>query len=70
MGYTAEYNRQHAGKAWEIKAWTHEGEVLCVNCADSIIPDETTAEQQFYHPVFGHDELDALCADCGAQVLV
>ena len=66
---TATYNRQHAGKAWEIKGWTHDGEVLCVDCADSLIPDETTAEQQFYHPVFGSDEFDELCAPCGVQVV-
>ena len=69
MGYTKDYNRQHAGKAWEIKGWTHDGEVLCVDCADSVIPDETTAEQQFYHPIFGSDEFDELCAPCGVQVV-
>jgi hypothetical protein len=69
MGYTAEYNRQHAGKAWEIRGWTHDGAVLCADCGDAAIPDETTAEQQFYHPIFSTDELDELCSDCGVQVL-
>ena len=35
MGYTKEYNREAAGKAWEIIGYTHSGAVCCPDCADS-----------------------------------
>jgi hypothetical protein len=69
MGATATYNRQHAGKAWEILGYTHDGEVYCVDCGDQRIAEETEAERQFIHPIFATDELDATCAPCGVQVI-
>lgn len=69
MGLTATYNRQHAGKAWEILGYTHDGEVYCTDCGDQLLASETEAERQFIHPVFATDELDQTCRECGTQVL-
>ena len=69
MGLTATYNRQHAGKAWEIMGYTHDGEVYCTDCGDQLLASETDAERQFIHPVFATDELNQLCRECGTQVI-
>lgn len=43
MGYATEYNRQHAGTAWEIIGYLHDGDAHCVACAELIWVDEALA---------------------------
>ena len=40
MGYATEYNRQHAGMAWEIIGYLHDGVAHCVPCAELVWIDE------------------------------
>jgi hypothetical protein len=76
MGYTREYNRHAAGRAWEILGYTHSGAVYCPDCADSRYPrarimgqDEAVWDNPA--PVFACDDNDSAlhCGLCGAVVL-
>ena len=75
MGYTSEYNRREAGKAWEILGYTHEGAVYCPDCADSRYSRARLMGQGdgVYDnpaPIFASDDADSPlhCALCGAVV--
>lgn len=43
MGYATKYNQQHAGKAWEILGYLHDGAAHCVPCAELVWIDEALA---------------------------
>jgi hypothetical protein len=36
MGWAADYNRRHAGKAWEIIGYSSNGDMRCVACAELV----------------------------------
>lgn len=59
-------------KAWEIVAWTHDGDAYCVDCAqDAGRPlEEAEQERQEWSPVFASDEnlADLVCGECLSRI--
>jgi len=76
MGYTREYNRHAAGRAWQILGYTHSGAVYCPDCADARFSDDRLAGRAVDYgvdnpaPLFGSDEIPSAwaCDDCGAII--
>ena len=75
MGYTKEYNRTAAGKAWEILGYTHSGAVYCPDCADSRYPrarliGDGEGFMDNPAPIFAVDDIHTPldCERCGAVI--
>jgi len=69
-----QYNRNSAGKAWEIMGFTHEGSVYCPQCAPVLFPESMLLDAEGGEnptvPVFAVDEYPVWSCDrCGTEIM-